>query len=305
MSAAAGRLVPRQDRAMEAIASPGLTHFSEEAALVARRLVNSGRGEHALRLGRAAFQCGQLPVAEAIARAALDAGHHVAALYYLLAGVARSSGRLELAADTARVGLALDPAPAAARSDLAVIWLELGRPDEAVAVLEAIPREDRDRKTRERLGLAYALAGKRAMARRIFNGLVADDPSDKLAHAALVRLKPMALGEVLDALENQLEGPLKVVFARLRAGPATEAELRQLLRSTGFNRVFLRALIRELAEVTTPDTLPLVVVTGDRIRLDLGTLDVEVRAEESLVAQRDGCAEAAQLNNCRQSEGEA
>jgi tetratricopeptide (TPR) repeat protein len=228
-----------------------------------------------LRLASEALRAGRVRVAEQLAPAALDAGWQRPAAYYVLAGAARATGRLALAADMAGVGIALDPDSDAARRDLGALLLELGRADEALAVLENIAAARRDRACRERLGLAYALAGRRGQARSVFRALLAEQPHDARARQALLRLGPRAAPGVLDGIEASLGAPLASLFGRLRAGPATEAELSAALAAAGFRGVLVRALIRELAERTRSGALPLVRVGGDRVELDLSVLDIE------------------------------
>jgi tetratricopeptide (TPR) repeat protein len=245
-------------------------------ARLVRRLVESGRGNDALQLATAAFQAGKVKEAETIAQAALDAGLLTPQIYYLLAGAARATGRPALAVDLARVGIALDPAPESARRDVAVILLELGRAEEAAAHLEAIPADKRDRACRERLALAYALAGKRHSARSLFRDLAGEAPQDDRARAALLRLTPPPADKVLDAIAQTLAGPVAQLFARLRQGPATEADLATHLAEAGYRQVLLKALIRDLCERTRAGSTPLVAIEGESYRLDLGVLDVSL-----------------------------
>ncbi|MBM3274424.1 MAG: hypothetical protein FJZ00_04690, partial [Candidatus Sericytochromatia bacterium] len=187
-----------------------------------------------------------------------------------------------LAVDLARVGIALDPAPEAARRDVAVILLELGRAEEAAAHLEAIPAGKRDRPSRERLALAYALAGRRHSARTLFRELAGEAPQDDRARAALLRLTPQPAAKVLDAIAQTLSGPLAQLFARLRQGAATEAELASHMAEAGYRQILLKAVIRDLCERTRAGSTPLVVIEGDKLRLDLAVLDVELPGSSSL-----------------------
>ncbi len=239
-----------------------------------RRLVGEGRGDAALQLAAAAFRAGKVRDAEDIAQSALDAGFLNHQVYYFLAACARASARPALAVDMARVGIALDPAPDAARRELGAALLELGRGEEAADVLEAIPAAARDRLCRERLGLAYALAGRRNSARAVFKALLAEDPADGRARTALLRLAPRPAGQALDAVALRLRHEAALVFARLREGPATEAELGAALAAAGCRKVLIKALIRDLVERTRAGALPLVVVERDQVRLDLSVLDV-------------------------------
>ncbi|MBM3269052.1 MAG: tetratricopeptide repeat protein [Candidatus Sericytochromatia bacterium] len=248
--------------------------MTADTGSVVRRLVGEGRGEAALQLASAAFKAGKFREAEAIAQAALDAGYLTHHVYYFLAACARATRRPELAVDMARVGIALDPAPDPARRELGAALLELGRGDEAAAVLEAVPPAARDRLTRERLGLAYAVAGQRNSARAVFKALLAEDPGDERAREALLRLAPRPAGQALDAIRSRLSGDAGIVFDRLREGPCTEAELGAALAAAGRRKVLLKAIVRDLAERTRAGGVPLVVVEGDRVRLDLGVLDI-------------------------------
>ena len=249
--------------------------LSPDPASLVRRLVEAGRGEAALRLASEALRAGRAWDAERIAQAALDAGLHVPHVYYALAAAAKATGRPALAADMARVGIALDPAPDAARRDLAAVLLELGRPSEAAETLGAIPEMRRDRVCRERLGLAYALSGQRSLARGVFKRLLAERVDDDRARRALERLAPRPAAQVLDGVASGLSGPLAILFARLRQGAASEADLQAELARGGYQRVLLKALIRDLAERTRAGALPLVRVEGDTISLDLTVLDVD------------------------------
>jgi tetratricopeptide (TPR) repeat protein len=241
---------------------------------VVRRLVGEGRGEATLQLASAAFKAGKVREAEDIAQDALDAGYLTHRVYYFLAACARATGRPALAVDMARVGIALDPAPDAARRELGSALLELGRGEEAAAVLEAVSPAGRDRLCRERLGLAYALAGKRNSARAVFKALLAEDPGDERARVALLRLAPRPAAQALDAIAARLAGDARLIFGRLRERPATEAELSQTLATAGRRKVLLKAIVRDLVESTRAGALPLVVVSGDTVRLDLTVLDV-------------------------------
>ena len=252
---------------------------SRDTAGLVRRLVQSGRGDAALRLASEAFRAGQQRTAEVIAQAALDAGHIVPQVYYILAAAARATGRPALAADMARVGIALDSDPVAARSDLAGVLLELGKPAEAAETLEAIPGPRRDRKCQERLGNAYGLAGRRSLARMVFKSLLASNPADDRARRALAGLAPRPANEVLDGIGSRLSGSAALLFARLRQGPATEVDLQAALAAAGHRRTLIKALVQDLAERTRQGALPLVSVIGDQVSLDLSVLDVKAEAE--------------------------
>lgn len=274
---------------------------SRDPTSLVRRLVEAGRGEDALRLASEACRAGRAREAEALAQAALDAGYVDSRVYYLLAATARATGRPALAADMARVGIALDPDPTAARRDLAMLLLELGRPSQAAEVLEAIPPDRQDRTVLERLGLAFALSGRRVQARQVFRAILAAEPSDERARRALAALAPRPAGQVLDALARDLRGALAVLFARLRQGAATEAELQAALAGAGYGRTLVKALVRELAERTRQGELPLVRVVGDEVSLDLAVLDVELEpqrgAEAAAQAGRTGRARIARAES--------
>lgn len=243
-------------------------------------LVSAGCRQAALSLAREAYDAGRYGEAETLGQAALDAGLQEAPVYYLLAASARAGGRLQAAADLARVGIALDSAPDAARRDLAALLIEVGQPAEAVRALEAIPQAKRDCRARETLGLAYALAGRQDAARQAFRGLLVDFPDHSFASRALARLAPPPLDVVLDRIASGLDGPLAVVFACLRKGAASEELLAQALAAAGYRRPLVKALVRDLAARTQAGSTPLVWIEGSRIELRPAVLDATQHKEE-------------------------
>ncbi len=246
-------------------------------ARLVRLLAVSGHGAEALAIAREAFDRRDFALAETLGQATLDAGFMEAPAYYLLAACAAATGREQTAADLARVGVALDPKPERAQAELAALYLKQGAIHEAIKAAESVPAGQRDRRLCEVLGLAYAAARRPDAARAIFRALLAEDPSNALAAAALKRLAPPPIDRVLDGVAAGLKGELAVMFVRLRQGPATEAELAEVLNQAGYRRVLLKALVRELACRTQVGAVPLVRVGPQALSLDLATLDAEPR----------------------------
>lgn len=230
-------------------------------------------GTEALTLARESFRRRDYSQAETLAQGALEAGLQEAPIYYLLAACAAATGRERTAIDLARVGVALDPRPERAQSELAALYLRQGQARQAIAAAESVPASRRDRRLRELLGLAYAQAGRPDAARAVFRQLVSEDPANQLALTALRRLAPPPLDRMLDRIAAGLKPEQAVVFGRLRQGAASEADLQEALNQAGHRRVLLKALLRDLAERTRVGGLPLIRIGPDAISLDLGVLD--------------------------------
>ncbi|MBU6427772.1 MAG: tetratricopeptide repeat protein [Cyanobacteria bacterium REEB65] len=230
-------------------------------------------GAAALAKAREALRVRAFGQAEALAQSALDAGLQESPTYYLLAACAAATHRYGLAIDLARVGIALDPDPTSALGQLASLLLKQGRSAEAIAAIEGIDPDRRDRQVRQTLGLAYAAAGRPDAARATFRRVLEDDPSDALAKRALAALRPPMLDRVLEEIQAGLHDELAVIFARMRLGPATEAELETVLREAGYRRVLLKALLRDLAARTLVGSVPLVRIGPERVALDTAILD--------------------------------
>ena len=252
-------------------------HHPPALSKLVRLLALSGHGAEALAIAREAFDRRDFALAETLGQATLDAGFMEAPAYYLLAACAAATGREQTAADLARVGVALDPRPERAQAELAALYLKQGAIQEAIKAAESVPGSQRDRRLREILGLAYASARRPDAARAMFRALLAEDPDNALAAAALRRLAPPPIDRVLDGVAAGLKGELAVMFACLRRGPATEAELAVALTEAGYRRVLVKGLIRELVSCTQVGAVPLVRVGPETLSLDLATLDAKPR----------------------------
>ncbi|MEB3238178.1 MAG: hypothetical protein VKO64_11215 [Candidatus Sericytochromatia bacterium] len=240
-----------------------------------RVLCTAGLPSRAVALIRGLLAEGHAATAEALAADMLDAGIHEAAVYYLQASATAAMGRAETAIDLIRVGMAFDAEPARAQAELALILVSLGRHEEALLAFAEARAERGPLRWREGYGLALAMTGRQAEARRVFEGILAELPGHALAERALAALRPPGREELIRRLHARLRPRGSVLLNRLIEGPATEAELQQVLRDASHPAGLIRAVIAEVARALTFGHASLVVAHEGTYALAWSLLDLE------------------------------
>jgi tetratricopeptide (TPR) repeat protein len=149
-------------------------------------------------LGRMYMAQGRLPEAIQTFRALVERAPEVAEARHNLAVAYARQGLQEPAIEQFTAALGLRPDLHAARIDLATLLLENGRLPDAIATLEAAftttprtlgPGDSPDLvEVRYRLGIAYAMAGRRQEAVQELEAVLQAQPTYAAAHASLGRL---------------------------------------------------------------------------------------------------------------------
>src|SRR6266436_2883677 len=105
--------------------------------------------QHDFEAGIAYFKADKLAKAENCFSRAVAVGAPTAQAFNFLGVCQLQLGKAEAAIQSFQEALKLDPGPAAARYNLAIAFLEQGKPDEAIPLLRQLPSAQSE------LGLAY------------------------------------------------------------------------------------------------------------------------------------------------------
>lgn len=138
-----------------------------------------GRPDTALRKALHAYQLGRLDEAQALARAAAEAGPQREDAWRILAAVAQRQGRLADAAQMLKDGIAKNPASAVLFTMLGVLLRDVGRIDEAeVALRHALSLKPDQSDAAFNLGNMLARAGRLHEAEDVFRKASAAMPNE-------------------------------------------------------------------------------------------------------------------------------